>query len=703
MSTRGTKLFPNSKNYKRATRACTSCNYRRVRCDGSITGFPCTNCRLDEIPCTPHFGNRDKARREWQSMTKHHDSDNRPTTSGGPRRSLPWRANAASTRSRRGRDFIQGFSDILTKHYFLYVHPCLPVVDEEWFWRQYRRGDGNEGKVSQLLFQAMLFAASSFVPLEVVKRCGYQSLVSAQDDLYQRAQRFYSSGVEMDSFVISQACLLLAYYTTAADPSTNSRWLRIAIQHAKRVRANLYYCAAHTDSEAGRKKSELKRLWWCCIIRDRIISLGMRRPIQITRNEFDFHQPGLSSQDLKEECAYSEVYPSQIKVALCCILESLCYLVVAVTDLIMLVYPPAQNVLVTPDYQSQINLLELAKLTLLDWELTWNVNPDGKEYYIHPSITLFTNICAIYYQSARIALNNRICILIGCYIIPNETQLSMIESCRSDIAVAIISTADNMKQIVLNGLTDKLPASVIAYILFPQILLSLQIQLATSQEDKELNEIKLVFFVDAFRCYRARYHMELILAVSEKALEICQSHTEFLGAGKRAGNDHGGLLLPPALFENKIPVNDGYFCYVNLFQLRLPDYIQLLSYIDGVMSQPHIQASTTKTWVDSPTAAWVDASTVDDGQGRRSLECSASIVNETLNSPGTKGYREQGKTVGRGILVRGGPATTATVRGNGEGDGDSMALRVLIGQDQILQFRLASFQHVIDYLPLFGE
>ncbi|KAL4860343.1 hypothetical protein BDV12DRAFT_181739, partial [Aspergillus spectabilis] len=103
--------IPPFRDFKRATRACTHCNSRKVRSYGSLTGFPCTNCRLDKIPCTPRFGNRDKVRRNWQSMTKHHDSDKRPTTSGGPRRSLPWRANAASTRSRRGRDFIQEFSD----------------------------------------------------------------------------------------------------------------------------------------------------------------------------------------------------------------------------------------------------------------------------------------------------------------------------------------------------------------------------------------------------------------------------------------------------------------------------------------------------------------------------------------------------------------------------------------------------------------
>ncbi|KAF2483262.1 fungal-specific transcription factor domain-containing protein, partial [Neohortaea acidophila] len=37
---------------RRAAKACFSCNARKVRCDVTANGAPCTNCRLDEIACT---------------------------------------------------------------------------------------------------------------------------------------------------------------------------------------------------------------------------------------------------------------------------------------------------------------------------------------------------------------------------------------------------------------------------------------------------------------------------------------------------------------------------------------------------------------------------------------------------------------------------------------------------------------------------
>lgn len=46
---------------KRAWRACQHCHSRKVRCDGVVNGFPCTNCRLDNYDCAPLPGPRNGA------------------------------------------------------------------------------------------------------------------------------------------------------------------------------------------------------------------------------------------------------------------------------------------------------------------------------------------------------------------------------------------------------------------------------------------------------------------------------------------------------------------------------------------------------------------------------------------------------------------------------------------------------------------
>ncbi|KAL2820323.1 fungal-specific transcription factor domain-containing protein [Aspergillus granulosus] len=588
MSSQDLKAISYCTRSRRAARACARCHSRKVRCDGSITGFPCTNCRLDGRSCTLHSGKRDKEKQVLRAMSR--DRERMYPAPPGTNKIHPDSARVTFVRSQGAlRVPIQEVLDIFTKHYFLYVHPCLPVVDEALFWRKYRSVDGSAGKISTLLFQAMLFATSSFVPLEAAKECGYDSLQCARDDLYRRAKRLYELGVEKDRFVVAQAALLLTYYSTDAERSNNSRWLRTAIRHAKKERAHLYH-----HLQPSQKTLDLKRLWWCCMIRDRIISLGMRRPLQITPDEFDLNQPGLSFEDLQEECLQSEVYNPETKVALCRVLASLCHLAVAVTGSILLVYPTTHSMPYSlAERRALLDQLEETKFALLEWEFRWVANPDGKEYYIHPSLTLYTNLCAIYYQSARIALCNRICFLIGhnTYL-SDETDLPRLESCRTELAMAIRSTADNVKQLILYGVADKLPISAVAYTLFPQILLSIQTQLSTTEEDKQLHEVMLVFFVEVFRCFRSQYYMSLIFAVSWQALELCHApnRSALPSANNNTGCPSTSLVPSNAPSNTQLTKSPGYnptnaINYLPiLFQLRLTEYLRLLRYVDEFFS-----------------------------------------------------------------------------------------------------------------------
>lgn len=123
-------------------------------------------------------------------------------------------------------------------------------------------------------------------------------------------QFLYDFGVENDSLSIAQAALLLTYHNSTDEQLTNSTWLGIAIQHACSINAHIY------DSKmrkAIHRQSDLKRLWWSCVIRDRVIAIGLRRPIQITRDHFNFSKETMLLSDLEEEIQWSDVYDPETK------------------------------------------------------------------------------------------------------------------------------------------------------------------------------------------------------------------------------------------------------------------------------------------------------------------------------------------------------------------------------------------------------
>jgi hypothetical protein len=98
--------------------------------------------------------------------------------------------------------------DKFIRQYFLHVHPCMPILDEGEFWDMYSSAGGETNKtygIPLLVFQAMLFTASTvgialpiflnyakavlkFVPLSVLKDCGFETFHLARETFHQRAK-----------------------------------------------------------------------------------------------------------------------------------------------------------------------------------------------------------------------------------------------------------------------------------------------------------------------------------------------------------------------------------------------------------------------------------------------------------------------------------------------------------------------------------
>lgn len=100
-------------------------------------------------------------------------------------------------------------------------------------------------------------------------------------------QDLFDSGLERDPLHISQAALLLAFHFEYSDPMSNMRWEAIAVQNAHLARAHQTQAPFENTTLMANRIRDLKRLWWCCILTDRILALGVRLPVSITLDLFD--------------------------------------------------------------------------------------------------------------------------------------------------------------------------------------------------------------------------------------------------------------------------------------------------------------------------------------------------------------------------------------------------------------------------------
>lgn len=200
----------------------------------------------------------------------------------------------------------------------------------------------------------------------------------------------------------AQGALLLTYNSALRNnKQTNSFWLGVAIQCAKEADAHRYHSKPGLTAE---RRNALKRLWWCCILRDRILPLGVRRPLQISAADFDFEVAPLTKDDFENEIGRSKVYSSCTKNSLVDIFLALCSLAVSLTEVIMTVYPTNESidsVLLDEHKVGQtFDRIESSKLALNLWfdKATTEFLTPAAIGNLHESTTLYTNLMYMYYQ-----------------------------------------------------------------------------------------------------------------------------------------------------------------------------------------------------------------------------------------------------------------------------------------------------------------
>lgn len=88
----------------------------------------------------------------------------------------------------------------------------------------------------------------------------------------------YRSQPTEEAVVLTQICLLISLWSPGpGGVQNNSYWLNLAFKHANDD--ELWKTQPSTDGRQCRRKL----LWWCCLVRDRILALGMRRPYRLHR------------------------------------------------------------------------------------------------------------------------------------------------------------------------------------------------------------------------------------------------------------------------------------------------------------------------------------------------------------------------------------------------------------------------------------
>ncbi|KAK5190285.1 hypothetical protein LTR72_007649 [Exophiala xenobiotica] len=216
----------------------------------------------------------------------------------------------------------------ILRGYLYGVHPFMPMLDFQSF-SQAVLNEREDTQVSLLLFQAVMFAGLHPLKPGVIKHLGFESVKQAREVFFHRVRHLYEFDVEKDLAAILQSLLLMSnWYGKWDDRKHTWHWTGLAYDVAR----NMGLQREPTNKLGSESIRHFRRrLWWSLYIRDRLITLGTRRPMRIQDDDFDVAMLTLEDFDTREAAEPFQTQPMRLSVeqntsiALMCIqLAELC-------------------------------------------------------------------------------------------------------------------------------------------------------------------------------------------------------------------------------------------------------------------------------------------------------------------------------------------------------------------------------------------
>lgn len=202
--------------------------------------------------------------------------------------------------------------------------------------------------------------------------------------------------MEASNFAKAQGAVLLSLHTSAEDPKNGSLWLAAAIQIARPLEPDTILRYNGAD-----KLPMIKRLWWSILLRDRSLSLGLRRYPQMTSVNFITDANWLHEDDFADEFKHSKVYNEDTKRQLFAALQEQCRLAVLLTDIVSNVLTSAgQLPRVRPKEEDErsATIIQDTKAQLIQWKNESALSPGSRTVSIaHEFVHFFLHVTYMYY------------------------------------------------------------------------------------------------------------------------------------------------------------------------------------------------------------------------------------------------------------------------------------------------------------------
>lgn len=184
----------------------------------------------------------------------------------------------------------------ILRGYLFSVHPFMPMLNFRAFIHAVLN-NREDGRISLLLFQAVMFAGLHSLQLHLIHRLGFKTVKQARSVFFDRVRLLYEFNVETDSTAVLQSLVLMSlWYGKWDDRRHTWHWTGLAYDVARSMGLHREPTTRYASEKVRRFR---RRLWWSLYIRDRMIALGTRRPMRIRDDDFDVAMLTLEDFDIE--------------------------------------------------------------------------------------------------------------------------------------------------------------------------------------------------------------------------------------------------------------------------------------------------------------------------------------------------------------------------------------------------------------------
>ena len=179
--------------------------------------------------------------------------------------------------------------------YVEFGYPFMPVVDLSEI-HAIIHGQSKTGRLSLLLLQSIMFAGAATIDSRYLIAAGFSTKRDARRHFFNRARLLFDLDAETDTVQLVQSLILMTHWYEGPDYQKDSHhWMGVAASMLPLIEPRKDSTRSHPEQRLG--QSLWKRIWWSAYMRDRLISLGMRRPVCINRDDYDV--PALETDDFE--------------------------------------------------------------------------------------------------------------------------------------------------------------------------------------------------------------------------------------------------------------------------------------------------------------------------------------------------------------------------------------------------------------------